>query len=94
MTEEEEKELREEVAALTANFEINWNCTQRAIKMWQKAYPGNDHVWPDKAELMVWLMEQIDALTLTKFEKMALSTMSSRTEDVTIHGIIAKVTKG
>jgi hypothetical protein len=32
----------------------------RAIKRWQAAHPGNDHVWPDHKDLLVWLMGRID----------------------------------
>ena len=31
----------------------------RAIKRWQAAHPGNDLRWPDHADLVVWLMEQL-----------------------------------
>lgn len=31
----------------------------RAIKLWQDAHPGNDNVWPDRTNLVVWLMEQV-----------------------------------
>lgn len=59
--------LIEEMKERDRSFEIHWNCSQRAIKEWQKNHPGNDLVWPDQARLMVWLMEQI------AFAKTALS---------------------
>lgn len=40
------------------SFDLRWNASQRAIKCWQAAHPGNDLVWPDHADLCVWLMEQ------------------------------------
>ena len=40
-------------------FSLQWKADMRAIKMWQKANPGNDLVWPDSAKLSVWLMDQL-----------------------------------
>lgn len=51
--------LRQEVDELRATFDLRWKADQRAIKRWQKAHPGNDLVWPDHADLVVWLMEQL-----------------------------------
>ena len=45
-----------------AQFNLRWNADMRAIKHWQAAHPGNDLVWPDHADLVVWLLEQLDAL--------------------------------
>lgn len=42
-------------------FELRWAADMRAIKRWQAAHPGNDLVWPDHADLVVWLMEELDA---------------------------------
>ena len=39
-------------------FEMHWDCSMRAIRMWQAANPGNDLVWPDAADLLVWLLDQ------------------------------------
>ena len=44
-----------------ATFDIRWNADMRAIKRWQEAHPGNELVWPDHADMVVWLMEQLDA---------------------------------
>lgn len=57
-----EEQLEEALADLEerrASFELQWKASQRAIKMWQAAHPGNDLVWPDTAKLDVWLMEQL-----------------------------------
>jgi hypothetical protein len=40
------------------SFELRWRADQRAIKRWRQAHPGNDHIWPDCADLCVWLMDQ------------------------------------
>jgi hypothetical protein len=42
-------------------FDLRWQADMRAIKLWQAAHPGNDLVWPDHADLVVWLLEQRDA---------------------------------
>lgn len=52
-------ELRER----DASFQIRWEADMRAIKRWQEAHPGRDLTWPDHADLVVWLMEQLDANT-------------------------------
>ena len=48
----------EELQQLKASFDLRWNADMRARKLWQEAHPGNDLVWPDHADLCVWLMEQ------------------------------------
>jgi hypothetical protein len=53
--------LREERDDLRATFDVGWAANKRAVKMWQEAHPGNDLVWPDHADLVVWLMEQLVA---------------------------------
>jgi hypothetical protein len=50
------------IAELERVFDTQWECSQRAIKMWQATNPGNDMVWPDKAKLLVWLMSRITEL--------------------------------
>ena len=55
-------DLKEEVKDYETSFDLQWKCTQRAIRMWQLAHPDEGLVWPDKANLMVWLMERQDAL--------------------------------
>ena len=44
---------------LQASADLRWKAAMRAIKMWQEAHPGNDLVWPDHADLCVWLLEQL-----------------------------------
>ncbi len=53
--------LREELQGMNASFELRWKADMRAIERWQKA-TGRTHVWPDHADLCVWLMEQNDRL--------------------------------
>jgi hypothetical protein len=49
---------KEEAESLQATFDLQWEADQRAIKRWQAAHPGNDLVWPDRADMVVWLMEK------------------------------------
>lgn len=54
------KEANDERDELQELFDLEWKADQRAIKRWQAAHPGNDLVWPDRANMVVWLMEQHD----------------------------------
>lgn len=51
---------REATKDLQATFDLRWKADMRAIKMWQAAHPGNELVWPDHADLVVWLLEQLE----------------------------------
>lgn len=53
-------EARVHAAEMTAGFNLRWKADMRAIKRWQAA-TGRDLVWPDHADLVVWLLEQLDA---------------------------------
>lgn len=54
------KEAFEERDELDQLFDLQWKADRRAVKRWQEAHPGNDLVWPDRADMVVWLMEQHD----------------------------------
>jgi hypothetical protein len=41
-------------------FNLRWNADMRAVKRWRAANPGNELVLPDHADLVVWLLEQLD----------------------------------
>lgn len=45
---------------LQQTFNFRYDADMRAIKMWQAAHPGNDLTWPDRADLVLWLLEQIE----------------------------------
>jgi len=47
----------EKIAELVRLFNLRWDADMRAIKRWQAAHPGNDLVWPDHADMVVWLLE-------------------------------------
>lgn len=42
-----------------ASFNVRWEADMRAIKRWQEA-TGRKLVWPDHADLVVWLLEQLE----------------------------------
>lgn len=44
-----------------ATFDLRWKADMRAIKQWQAAHPGNDLVWPDHVDLVLWLAERDEA---------------------------------
>lgn len=44
------------------SINLRWDADQRAIKLWQAAHPGNDLVWPDHADMVVWLLDENDRL--------------------------------
>jgi hypothetical protein len=55
------KELLEpasRAAELQRTFDLRWDADMRAIKRWQAVNPGNDLVWPDRADLVVWLLDR------------------------------------
>lgn len=65
--------LYERIAELEASFDLRWKADQRAIKMWQAAHPGNDLVWPDHADLCVWLLERLTQVMREKDEALNAS---------------------
>lgn len=50
----------ERVQELEATFDLQWHADQRAIKRWQEAHPDKPCVWPDRADMVVWLMGELD----------------------------------
>lgn len=49
-----------EIAQQNASFKLRWNADMRAIKQWRAAHPGNELVQPDHADMVVWLLEELD----------------------------------
>ena len=46
------------IAEYEHNFELRWKASQRAMKRWHTAHPLKQAVWPDHADLCVWLIDQ------------------------------------
>lgn len=52
------EELTSEVKEYTTVFDFSWNADRRAQRMWEEAHPDQPLVWPDKADMIVWLLER------------------------------------
>ncbi len=52
----------ERLAELEALFDLRWAADMRAIKRWQAAGTGRELTHPDHADLVVWLLEQLDVV--------------------------------
>jgi hypothetical protein len=39
-----------------SSFELRWKADMRAIQLWQETHPGDDLVWPNHVDLVVWLL--------------------------------------
>lgn len=48
-----------EAVEMQNTFDLRWKADQRAIKRWHEA-GGNPLVWPDHADLCMWLLGQIE----------------------------------
>lgn len=56
-----QKRIKADLEELQATFNLIWKAQQRAIQMWQQK-TGQGLNWPNKASLIVWLMEENDSL--------------------------------
>ncbi len=61
--------LRTSVEDHEKSFSLQWEASLRGIKMWQAANPGNDMVWPDRGDMVAWLIGQIKPDILKSFLK-------------------------
>lgn len=59
-TRTENERLKTDNKELQATFDLVHAANTRAIERWQAA-TGKELVWPDTADLCVWLMEQLEA---------------------------------
>lgn len=48
-------------------FDMRWKADMRAVAMWRAENPSNDLVLPDHADLVVWLLDQGDAIAEAAF---------------------------
>lgn len=53
-------EARAEAEDWEATFDLYSRASERAIALWQEAHPDRSDVWPDTAELIMWLIEKLD----------------------------------
>jgi hypothetical protein len=72
----ENQRLKADNAELESTFNLQWKADRRAIRRWQQAHPGSDHIWPDRADMVVWLLDQFAALKkkLEKEQKKRMET--------------------
>lgn len=62
------EKVQEDHDDLDRSFMVRWEADMRAIKRWQDAGPGRALTWPDHADMVVWLLEQLDALSTAQGE--------------------------
>lgn len=58
------RDLQLELADYEATSKLNYECTLRAIQLWRQRpehQPDDRAKWPDKADLIVWLMKQLES---------------------------------
>jgi len=56
------REFQEKAEELEALFDLRWKADQRAIKRWREMGPPDRTLrQPDHADMVVWLLEQLDA---------------------------------
>lgn len=84
------KELHE----LRQTFGMRYRADMRAIKMWQKE-TGEELKWPDKADLLIWLLKKNAAVRNDLMAALALVHTAAKQEGFSKeHGpLIAKLTK-
>lgn len=58
---ERARKAERDAKELRRTFDLQRRAQMRAIERWQAEHPGNDLTWPDHADMVVWLLEQLDA---------------------------------
>lgn len=57
------REMEEKIAENQASFDLRWKADMRGIKRWQDEKPTERELkWPDHADLVVWLLDKLDAV--------------------------------
>lgn len=56
------REFKETADSLQQTFDLQWEADMRAVARWRAAHPGNELVLPDRANMVVWLLEEHDRL--------------------------------
>lgn len=51
----------EERDDLQRTFDLRWDADMRAVRRWQAEATGRALTWPDRADMVVWLLEKLDA---------------------------------
>lgn len=79
--EAENRELKDEEELHDKSFQLRWNADRRAVERWRAAGSGRELTNPDHADLVVWLLEQNDAL-----EALLKDPVASQTRDRNLLG--------
>lgn len=58
--------LKGERDELQRTFDLRWQADQRAIALWQALNPGTDLTWPDRTDMVVWLLETLDQIEMAE----------------------------
>ncbi len=56
----EPETVNSELEELRQLFELRWKADMRAVKRWQKARPGRSLKLPDHADLVVFLLDELE----------------------------------
>jgi len=54
--------LRRELKEVNHTLDLIRECDMRAIKRWQKEKYGRDMIWPDRTDMIFWLMKRVEAI--------------------------------
>lgn len=74
--------LLTELAERDHSFDLRWKADMRAIKRWQaENYLERQLIWPDHADLCVWLLGRLDSL-----EAAAGYVLESRNDNIVMQG--------
>jgi hypothetical protein len=51
--------LQTELQEYQHSFDLRWNADMRAIRRWQAEGVGREQIWPDHADMVVWLLNKL-----------------------------------
>lgn len=80
------EELRDLKLEYEVLFNQRWSASMRAIKLWQKAHPGNERVWPDATDLCSWLIEENERIM--KRGERSMDNMHLFAEEIDLRGML------
>lgn len=65
--------LTGELMGYRRSFQLRWAADKRAIQRWRKEAPERELVWPDHADLVVWLLGQLRELAAERATTLELA---------------------
>ena len=63
-------EQREALKLDLLSKDLQWKARMRGIKRWQAAHPGNELMWPDQGDLIVWLLEELERQRMSWWQRL------------------------